>query len=175
MIYFTSDLHFYHENILKLASRPFSNADEMNSALIKNWNARVNPPDEVYILGDVTLKGGAHAAAALAQLNGRKYLVKGNHDHYTSKANFDKNIFEWVKDYHELKYQNEFFILFHYPIDDWNQRYHGSINLHGHLHSNMEYNQRSLADNIRRYDVGVDANNMSPVSIEEIIVFFGGL
>lgn len=52
-IFFTADLHFWHENIIQYCQRPFASADEMNSALISNWNARVTPDDTVYILGDV--------------------------------------------------------------------------------------------------------------------------
>ena len=54
MIWFTSDLHFNHLNILKYEpkSRPFENVAEMNEALIKNWNDRVKPEDTVFVLGD---------------------------------------------------------------------------------------------------------------------------
>ena len=56
MIYFTADIHFYHENIINHAKRPFKNADEMNRKIIDNWNNIVKANDEVYILGDVTMK-----------------------------------------------------------------------------------------------------------------------
>ncbi len=72
MIYFTSDLHFYHDNIIKHVGRPFCNSDEMNHVLIQNWNRRIQDRDEVYILGDVTMKGPSHACAVLAQLQWKK-------------------------------------------------------------------------------------------------------
>ncbi len=56
MIYFTADLHFYHDKVIRFASRPFCDADTMNKALIENWNKKVSARDEVYILGDVTMK-----------------------------------------------------------------------------------------------------------------------
>ena len=172
MIYFTSDLHLYHEKVIRHANRPFSSVEEMNQTLIRNWNKKVGVLDEVYILGDVTMKGAAYATEILAQLNGCKYLVKGNHDRFTDQATFDIAIFEWIKDYYELEYQNERFILFHYPIEEWNHSFRGSIHLHGHQQNHADYNYQNLERGLRRFDVGVDANDMSPVSIDDIVAFF---
>ncbi len=58
MVYFTADLHFYHDKIIRHTQRPFHNAEEMNKALIKKWNYKISCDDEVYILGDFTMKGG---------------------------------------------------------------------------------------------------------------------
>ncbi len=172
MIYFTADLRFYHDKVIQHVNRPFPNAEKMNQVLIENWNRKVGAADEVYILGDVTMKGASYATEALSRLKGRKYLVKGNHDRFAEQKEFDKYIFEWIKDYHELKYQNNEFILFHYPIEEWKGFYRGAFHLHGHQHNHADYNYRNLEQGIRRYDVGVDANNMCPVSIEEILEFF---
>lgn len=172
MIYFTSDLHFYHENVIQHASRPFTSVEEMDKTLIFNWNKQVKASDEVYVLGDVTMKGTGYATEALQQLNGSKYLIKGNHDRFADQIAFDKNLFEWIKDYHELNYKNQRFILFHYPIEEWNHSFRGAIHLHGHQHNHKEYNYQNREKGIRRFDVGVDANAMCPVSIEDILTFF---
>lgn len=172
MIYFISDLHFWHTNVINHAGRPFSSAEEMNQTLITNWNYRVRDTDEIFVLGDLTLKGASYANEILPQLHGRKYLIKGNHDRFADQESFDKSLFIWIKDYHELKYQKERFILFHYPIDRWNHFYHGSIHLHGHSHNFSDYNVRNVENGLRRIDVGVDANQMAPVSIEEIRTLF---
>lgn len=60
MVYFTADLHFYHDKIIRHTQRPFHNAEEMNKALIKKRNNKISCDDEVYILGDFTMKGGDH-------------------------------------------------------------------------------------------------------------------
>lgn len=172
MIYFTSDLHFFHENVIKYANRPFSTIEEMNHTLIENWNHTICADDDVYILGDVTMKGVEYATKALSQLKGRKYLIKGNHDRFAQSKQFDTNLLEWIKDYHELSYHNNRFILFHYPIEEWNGYFRGTIHLHGHQHNHADYNLNNLQNHIRKFDVGVDANNMCPVSIEDIITFF---
>lgn len=85
---------------------------------------------------------------------------------------FDKSAFTWITDYHELNYQNERFILFHYPIEEWNHFFRGSIHLHGHQHNHADYNHQNLERGLRRFYVGVDANDMSPVSIDDIMSFF---
>ena len=121
--------------------------------------------DEVYILGDVTMKGASNANTVLSQL-------KGNHDNFVEQENFNSYIFEWVKDYYELEYEGNFFVLFHYPLEEWNKFYRGAFHLHGHQHNNSLYNFENLKKGLRRYDVGVDANNFKPVSIDEIIKFF---
>ncbi len=172
MIYFTSDLHFYHEKIISHTNRPFSNMEKMNQALIENWNRTVSAQDEIYILGDVTMKGPELAEEALSQLKGHKYLIKGNHDRFVKNENFNSSLFEWIKDYYELSYENNKFILFHYPIEEWNGYFRGTIHLHGHQHNHENYNFENLEKNLKRFDVGVDANYMRPVSIEDIIAFF---
>ena len=173
MIFFTSDLHFGHKNIISATQRPFASVDEMDVALIKNWNRRIRPKDEVYILGDVTMQGPQFAMEILQQLNGRKYLVRGNHDQFVDKTSFDCNLFEWVKDYHNLSYQKHQFILFHYPIAEWDRSHHGSIHLHGHQHNKPEHNAANAEQGLLRYDVGVEANEMAPVSIDEVLNFLG--
>ena len=172
MIYFTSDLHFYHDKIIKHANRPYRDSDQMNRALVQNWNRVVGPADEVYILGDVTMKGPELATEMLRQLKGRKYLIRGNHDRFVDQKDFDSSIFEWVRDYYELSWQNQTYILFHYPIEEWNGFFRDTIQLHGHQHNHEDYNFRNLEKGIRRFDVGVDANYMKPVSIEDIDAFF---
>lgn len=172
MIYFTADLHFCHDKVIQFANRPFCNEEQMNTALIENWNQTVSAKDEVYILGDVTMKGPEYAMKVLSQLRGKKYLIKGNHDRFAEKSSFDKTIFEWIKDYYELSYQNHRFILFHYPIEEWNGYFREAIHLHGHQHNHEDYNLKNREKGLLRFDVGVDANHMSPVGIEEIISFF---
>lgn len=172
MIYFTSDQHFYHDNIIRHTNRPFDSWETMNRALIKKWNEKVSFNDEVYILGDVTMKGPELAEEVLGQLRGRKYLVKGNHDRFADHSGFNQSMFEWIRDYSEVTYKNTRFVLFHYPIAEWNGFYKGAIQLHGHQHNHEDYNFSNLEKGILRYDVGVDANYMAPVSAEDMIAFF---
>ena len=173
MVYFTSDLHFCHEKMIRIMDRPFRDAADMEEGLIENWNSRVTPEDEVYILGDVTMRGRKEARRALERLNGRKYLVRGNHDGFADKLAPEENPLLWVRDYACVTWRGIPFVLFHYPIAEWDRKRYGAIHLHGHLHSRPEYNLEQRRLGLRRYDVGVDANGMAPVSAREIAAFFG--
>lgn len=167
-IFFTSDTHFSHKNIIEYENRPFSGIEEMDAYMIWRWNEKVKPTDSVYILGDFIFGKGADANKILRKLNGNKHLIKGNHDHFLKDGNFNKSLFNWVKDYYVLKYNKMKFILFHYPIQVWDCQHYGAIHLYGHIHSNqgehvMEY------DLPNSYNVGVDVNGYEPVSMEEIL------
>lgn len=175
-VFFTSDTHFGHKNIIKYASRPFENASEMDQMLLDNINSRVGEDDVLYILGDFCMGRGidkqAYARELLEKINCRHvFLVRGNHDVH------DKDMlrslgFEDVYDYHELKASGKMFCLMHYPLAEWNGFYRGAYDLHGHVHNDASYNASMRKEGILRYDVGVDANGYMPVSLEEIISFF---
>lgn len=170
MIYFTSDLHLGHENIIRYCNRPFKDAIEMNHAIIDNWNDTVSDNDEVYILGDLCMSGVKIVESYLHRMKGIKYLIRGNHDYFVDKYKGDD--FVWIKDYHELRYNKNLLVLCHYPFLEWNGYNRGSIHLHGHQHNHHDYNVNQVDARINRYDVGVDANNFTPVSIDKIIKFF---
>ena len=126
MIFFTADTHFCHAKIIESCARPFESVDEMNFVMIKNWNSLVTRHDEVYILGDFMYKGSADGAnKILAKLNGKKYLIKGNHERYLSKPEFKADAFEWVKDYHVLNFEKIDFVLSHFPMLSWHKSYRG--------------------------------------------------
>ncbi|MCB0512609.1 MAG: metallophosphoesterase, partial [Bacteroidetes bacterium] len=97
--WFTSDTHFFHENIIKYCNRPFSSAEEMNEVLIDNWNSVVKPGDIVYHLGDVTMGQKSHGqfSSLWTRLNGRKRLVVGNHDDvkYLASGAFFEKVMLW--------------------------------------------------------------------------------
>ena len=79
-MFFTSDTHFNHTNIIQYCQRPFKSTDEMNEAMIDNWNSIVGEDDTVFHLGDFCLGGAAEWNKILNRLNGRIYLILGNHD-----------------------------------------------------------------------------------------------
>lgn len=172
MIYFIADLHFFHENMIKRKNRPFQNAAQMNRKLIQNWNQYVRPNDEIYILGDLSWGGEEETRALLQQLQGKKYLILGNHDRMFLQNEKWQDIFVWMKHYYELSYEGHKFVLFHYPIEEWNGYFKGYFHLHGHQHNGEEENYQNIERGYLRFDVGVDANAMSPVSVEDILDLF---
>ena len=165
--FFISDTHFSHNNIIKYENRPFTSVEEMNETMINNWNSKVKYNDEVYILGDFIFDNKENALDIIDKLNGRKYMIRGNHDRIL-KYEEVANKFEWIKDYFVLKYNKMKFVLFHYPIQVWDCQHHGSIHLYGHVHSNIG-DHRMEYDIPNSYNVGVDVNKFTPISIDEIL------
>lgn len=164
MIFFTADCHFDHQNIIKYTHRPFANTDEMNQVMLDNWNAVVEQNDTVYILGDFVFRSRKDTYDRfLSKLNGKKILIKGNHDKEALNLQKKYNYFEEIKFYEELRVPGfeQKICLFHYPIENWNGKHHGSVHLHGHSHGSTP-KQRN------RFDVGVDVFGFKPISIEEL-------
>lgn len=170
MVYFTSDLHLGHPGIIKIKQRPFSSVQEMNEFLIKNYNSVVRKTDKVYLLGDLChYLPVEQASRMIAQLNGRKILIRGNHD-----KKYEPQLFEEIHDFATASFQGTCFVMMHYPMLAWPKERKGSIQLHGHLHESQEYNLLNRELGILRYDVGVDANQFYPVSVNQIVHFFFG-
>lgn len=175
-LWFTSDTHFGHENIIKYSCRPFQNAKEMDEALIENWNARVKPDDIIFHLGDFGHCGSARTKELLDTLNGRKFLILGNHDWRTFKAGHEQH-FELITQQMYIKILGRRVYLNHFPYLCFTGTYKTSEEatwqLFGHIHSGP--NNTNAKDNERipylwptQYDVGVDNNNYAPVNWWEI-------
>ncbi len=167
-IFFTSDHHFGHSNIIKFCNRPFTNVEEMNETLIKKWNEKIKPEDEVYHIGDFAMtKDNELVANILDKLNGTKYLIVGNHE---GPALNNRKKFKWVKDYHELKVKDsdckngvQRIILFHYAMRVWRSDFRGTWHLYGHSHGNLPDKEDRLA-----FDIGVDCHDFYPLSYDEV-------
>ena len=178
MIYLTSDTHFGDSGIMKYIDRPFRNVEEMDRVLIENINNTVNGEDVLYILGDFTMGGGFKKYTHyLNQINCRHIrLILGNHDRRFIvngiQSPFDLKQDYCEFDYNEIEYNSIWFCLSHYPMLFWNGEDCGSIMCHGHIHSSKRNNDINRWHHIKRFDVGVDANNYKPISIEYIWDFF---
>ena len=103
MRYYIADLHFYHEALnQKMDCRGFDDVEKMNNYMIDQFNSRVRKNDEVVILGDFCYAGAKEAKEILDQLNGRLYLIVGNHDKFINYRKEKINRFVWMKEYDEL-------------------------------------------------------------------------
>lgn len=155
MRYYIADCHFYHRALLEhMDKRGFSDVDEMNDYMIEQWNGRVRPNDEVVILGDFSWGTAAQTEDILSRLNGKKFLIRGNHDLYLKDKNFNQDLFGWVKDYEELRDNKRKVVLSHYPMICYNGQYRldeegnpKSYMLHGHIHQTHD---QDLIDDYRR-------------------------
>ena len=167
-VFFVSDTHFGHEKTCTVfkrsdgsALRPFKDAEEMNEAMVERWNAKVQPHDKVYHLGDVVInKKFMHI---LGRLNGDKVLIKGNHDHFELKEYLP--YFRDIRGYHVLNGM----ILSHIPVHTASLARFGT-NIHGHLHSErmmVEVNGQMVIDP-RYHSVCVEQTDYCPISFEEV-------
>ena len=146
-----------------MCNRPFENAQEMQDKMIEKWNNKVSNEDTVYILGDFSFKLQKSAAIKiLKQLNGKKILIKGNHDNYVGQRDYDE-CFEGIYDYLQLTEDKTQIILSHYPIWDWAGMYYGSYHLYGHIHD------ETMPHEYNAYCVSVEHIDYEPVTLEEII------
>jgi len=166
MIYYTSDLHLGHENIIKLCNRPFSSLDEMNETLIENWNKRVTNLDKVYILGDLMFRSEMEPNTVLSRLKGKKHLIVGNHDHsWMKKVNLGQH-FESVENLMVLENGKGKITLCHFPM----MSFEGKYLIYGHIHNNKPQSYWPLLKTMENaFNTSVEVNDYKPVSFEELI------
>lgn len=175
-IWFSSDHHFFHNNILKYCNRPFETVEAMNGALVTNWNSVVKPDDHVYHLGDFCFGNVEKWNWCLepGRLNGHIHLILGNHDPErvfrdgTLIERFDSIDFQKI-----LIIEGWTVILNHFPFLSFSNNLDIKVlELFGHIHSgpdgigNVMTGGKELQWN--QYDVGVDNNNYMPVSWAQI-------
>jgi calcineurin-like phosphoesterase family protein len=179
-VFFTSDLHFRHGNIIKYCDRPFASVQEQTEKLIDNWNKTVPDTATVFILGDFAFATKNQWRGILNQLTGKKYLILGNHDR---AHEIPTEEFVDICDLAELSVRIEenhweTFILSHRPLLCWEGSNDGVKHLFGHVHScdskkdiceNGDTDLVKLLKFRPMLDVGVDNNNYCPISIFEVL------
>ncbi len=182
-IFFISDFHLWHKNVIGFDNRPFldeaGNPDvlAMHQTIIKNWNDTVGDNDIVFYLGDLVFGRKEWANSVIFALRGKIHYIIGNHDKYNDVVDYKR--FESVNDYVDLnidgdpEHPNEHFVLMHYPIYSWNRMHHGSSHIHGHSHGNLHHGESAdYYKNRRVIDVGCNVINYTPISYKEIISRF---
>lgn len=175
-IWFTSDTHFGHNNILKFCNRPWNTVEEMDEALINNWNSVIKKDDIIFHLGDFAFAQNWRWKEIIERLNGNIYLILGNHDVVRYPGDSIMQLFKGVYQQLLLKIDGFKVYLNHYPFLCYAGTYRGpetaTIQLFGHVHTHEGSNGK---DDMRmnnlfpyQYDVGVDNNLYTPISWEEI-------
>lgn len=155
-----ADTHFGHSNIIKYCNRPFTNVEDMDNQLIKNWNNIVNKNDIVYHLGDFALGNIEKITEYRSKLNGKIFLVMGNHDIYNIKKYYEAG---FDKVYDKPIIYNDFFIFSHKPMFLMeNMPY---ANIFGHVHNNPEYTDYTS----NTFCVSCERINYKPILIDNIV------
>ena len=174
-VFFTSDTHFHHFNIIGSCGRPFSDEKEMNEVLIKNWNSVVDNKSTVFHLGDFAWGGFNKWKEIRDRLNGHIVLIKGNHDFKNGPRTEaqESELFDFVTQQMYLRIEGRQVYLNHFPFLCYGGTYREKddvvYQLYGHVHSGK--NSKGGMDLPRlkyafpaQYDVGVDNNNYTPIS-----------
>lgn len=188
--YFTSDLHFYHKNILKFCDRPVG--DLTNEQWLYNELMKIPVGSTLWHLGDLSWsrdKLYEILKFMMVDMNLEVNLIVGNHDNAQEiKKAIIKVLDDYptarpprVRDYYEISsghlrsalgddYKERLgitadkVVLFHFPIHEWNSCHRGSLHFHGHCHGNLEGKQMK-----NRIDVGIDSLG-KVMSLEEVII-----
>jgi calcineurin-like phosphoesterase family protein len=156
-IFMISDMHFWHENIIKYEDRPFVNAEQMTKTIIKNWNSIVQRDDEVFCLGDVCFRNKEITTEIIQRLNGIKTLILGNHDRSKSTKWWKDVGFQEVSKYPIIV--DEFYILSREPV--YLTESMPYANIYGHIH-HLKYDSKQY------YNVSVECINYTPIDFEDI-------
>ena len=174
-IFVSSDYHFNHDREFLWKARGFNSVDEMNEAIIANHNSVITDEDDIYILGDICLGGGAPGItdknqALIERLNGRIHVILGNHDTPARQKMYMmcKNVVD-VKYADMIHYRGYHFYLSHFPTITSNLEKETlkqcTICLFGHTHQNNNF----FMDMPFMYHVGVDSHNCTPVLLDDAI------
>jgi calcineurin-like phosphoesterase family protein len=156
--FFTSDTHWYHKNIIRYCSRPFSSVEEMDEILIDRWNSKVSKGDKVFHLGDFAFGQKEDILKLTKILNGSITILEGNHDNIGQPSNYG------FAEKHKLltaKINGTYITMCHYAMRTWERSQYDSWHIFGHSHGMLEAIGKS-------WDVGVDNNGFAPVEFEEL-------
>lgn len=163
-IFFTSDTHFGHENILKFCpeTRRFASVEEMDEMMIEHWNDQVDDQSTVFHLGDFAFRGVDRCAEILQSLQGRIMFVVGNHDSNLDRARKkldriqqDRKVILPPLTEYKLGVDRQRVVMCHYALRVWNHHARGTWHLFGHSHGSLPGVGKSV-------DVGVDSTEMIP-------------
>lgn len=164
-VWLISDNHFNHQKIIEYCNRPFKTVEQMNEEMIKKWNSVVKEDDKIYHLGDFGFGSKEQIANVISKLNGRIFLILGNHDNHTPQWYRDAGIKE-VYDHPIII--KDFIVLSHAPqpfICDSRTPY---VNFFGHVHDSKMFETYGP----RHFCACVERHNYKPVNIEEVIKYF---
>ena len=183
-IWFTSDLHFGHRNVIRFCNRPWCDEKQMGLGLINNWNETVSDEDIVFVLGDTFWFNDSRSIKkVLSQLKGKDiYILPGNHDDFNAYHRVDDPRIHLCEDIVALWLESEENLVWpkkimevwltHYPMMTWPHRENGAIQLFGHIHSQQgrtEGVDQDLPLYWNQRDVGCDYWNYHPVSLETLL------
>lgn len=174
MKYYIGDTHFGHEQIIHYDHRPFDSVDEMDEALIANWNRKVTEKDHVYIIGDFTYHSCHMPEYYLRQLRGHKHLIVGNHDKVILRDDNALAYFESVEYLGHYRDHKRETVLCHYPLMEWNgsrrDEFHRAWHIYAHIHARTGGIYDVIHERGQALNAGCMINGYEPCTLEELYV-----
>jgi calcineurin-like phosphoesterase family protein len=180
-VWLTSDMHFFHRNVINYCNRPFESVEHMNSSLISDFNSLIKEDDTLIMLGDMCFGGAKKWAETIGVINGQKILYKGNHDGVNNTPLVNMGIINALRGSLAITNGDRVChraLLSHYPFvnggdhTDGEERYidrrfinDGQWLIHGHVHNYWKQKDKMI-------NAGVDVWDMKPVKLREIIDIF---
>ncbi|MHA1149239.1 MAG: metallophosphoesterase family protein [Promethearchaeota archaeon] len=160
MIWFTADFHLSHANTIKHCHRPFKDVEIMDKTILDNLRASVKPNDVLYFLGDLTFR--EEIALQFFELfkDIEIHYITSNHD-YKRVIKIAKEHCSSVSEIKDIKIEGQSITLCHYAMRVWNKSHFNAWLLYGYSHG-------TLTPIGKKHDVGVDSNNLSPLSFEKL-------
>lgn len=172
MIFYIADCHFGDAKVINFSSRPFRTLKEMDQTMLDRWQEKVNPEDDVYILGDLVCRSN-QPEYYLKQLPGRLHLILGNHDQAIVRQLHLQKYFEEIHNYQVIHDGSHRIVLFHYPILEWDGYYYGTWHIYGHIHNHPSKTQKRVGVLGKALNAGVDITNFSPMTFDELVAVNG--
>jgi calcineurin-like phosphoesterase family protein len=160
-VWFTSDFHLGHFNIIRYCNRPFANTQEMDDVITDRVNACVKPNDVLYFIGDFCLGRAEQVTAYRKRLACKTiHFIEGNHDKTTRQR---QSLFASWSSLSGVNVSQQKIVLCHYAMRVWPHHAQGAWQLYGHSHGNLPDEPLALS-----LDVGVDTHDFRPWHFEEI-------
>jgi len=155
MYFFTADEHYGHANIIRYCNRPFTSVDEMDEALMANFNSVVKDNDLTIHAGDFCwAKTQADAYKKyISKLNGGHVFLKGSHDRWLNNS---------AHEIWEERIDGQYVVVCHYALRTWARSHYNSWHLYGHTHGKLLPIGKS-------WDIGVDNNGYLPLSFDQVV------
>jgi calcineurin-like phosphoesterase family protein len=159
-VWMWSDLHFWHKNIIKFSERPYDNLEQMHEHLLLNHNDYVDKDDIVIWGGDVGFGGTGVINEMLAEYNGYKILIVGNHDFNGKKLR--KLAFDETHLVYTIETPEVSMLFTHYPMYNIPKPW---VNIHGHLHAFPN----PVSNHPRHVNINCEVHGYKPVSLPAVM------
>ena len=165
-MWWTSDHHFGHANIIRYCARPFTSVDEMDESMVQRWNTLVQPDDVVIVVGDFSFRDEARTTEIVSRLHGEKVLIRGNHDKRKTDTYWRRVGFRDVAPSMHVELEQIGRVWVKHEPEPYGSTW--PVQLNGHVHEKWKTKAYQSTGQVY-INVGVDQWGFAPVSTQELV------